>query len=764
MLSFLPLTRRRGVHPDVETVVEDIENHDVEELGASKKEPSNQLSESEGSKHQEEPKISVFGEFLVIVLALASISTSASSWSIVGKSATYVAPILTNWQTRPVGYIVFAYPNGSCPAGTDSGALDLKWPGSPSLGCGCPSSSGRRSTSNVCTDDDKSAGCADDTALEALNLDIWRGTKLCLNRTGQAVATFDGDTATIRPRPATSIPYQCADGYRRCGRTTLDKWRATCTPEEDVCPLTFAGSDKTLDFYGATSSTFEAHTFSRDLQPFYNQSHHNETLYVAESSLVVSLQLPLVEFLVSFMQDGSDYNGHDIFGPCHNHHADFKDNTQAAYDEEAEWPMSQNPHYLKNHYPDSCARVDSRWQAFDSQSESDLMYDNVLLHPSCLGLSFSDASLSNYWESGVKCSTNKSAPLYEQCEHSGYSHLASLETCADSDLVCQDAFFQTKCGKLMQMVASVSNKNALDSRNMKVGLFRRNEIYWKEECSSNYKSVQENNEPLGRALNAQLALLAINIFLNGVTIFIACLILCVYELNIDLPCIEGTAKEDAAFLKLMNKRISLGAKILKIGPIVTAIVFLSYVVDFYAEVASAQCSDATTNEAFTALGNTLPVTQWNNIATLCLDCLQIIVPTLFLCLKWHKERKLVSEAIKVNPLQRAASQKRHQEALSAKVSHLHDLVLHRDGESKKQSEDCESVGMEDFYESISIRTPSHGKGSSKERNAGDFEAPKMSSGTNGSVLQGTLASLSPELSSSPKRHRLIRRARVEEQI
>ena len=124
----------------------------------------------------------------------------------------------------------------------------------------------------------------------------------------------------------------------------------------------------------------------------------------------------------------------------------------------------------------------------------------------------------------------------------------------------------------------------------------------------------------------------------------------------------------------------------------------------------------------------------------------------------------MSEAIKVNPLQRAASQKRHQEALSAKVSHLHDLVLPRDDESKKQSEDCESVGMEDLYESISIRTPSHGKGSNRERNAGDFEAPKMSSGTNGSILQGTLASLSPELSSSPKRHRLIRRARVEEQI
>ena len=196
--------------------------------------------------------------------------------------------------------------------------------------------------------------------------------------------------------------------------------------------------------------------------------------------------------------------------------------------------------------------------------------------------------------------------------------------------------------------------------------------------------MQENNEPLQRALNAQLALLAINVFLNGITIFVACLILCVYELNFDLPCIEGTAKEDAAFLKVMNKRLSLGAKILKIGPIVAAIILLSYVVDFYAEVASANCSDATTNEAFVALGSTLPVTQSNNIATLCMDFLQITLPAFFLFLKWRKERKLASEAIKIDPIQRAASQKRHKEASDAHSAHLNDLVLphrhlHRNG-------------------------------------------------------------------------------------
>ena len=381
MFSFVSSPRKNNVHPAPDVTVENVEDHELEELEDLGKRPNKHLQEAAGAKHRDEPKISVIGEILVIFLALVSISTSASSWSLLGKSATYVTPILANWQTQPVGYIVFAYPNGSCPAGTESGAMDLEWPGSPSLGCGCPASSGRSSTSNVCTDDDRGAGCADDSALEALNLEIWRGTRLCLNRTGQAVATFSRNSA-IRPSPATSVPYQCPGGYRRCGRTTLDKWRATCTPENDACPLTFAGSDSTLDFYGTTSSAFESYSFSRELQPFYNQSNQNETLYVAESSLVVGLQLPLVEFLVSFMQDGSMYDGHDIFGPCLNYMANFLDNSQAAYEDEAEWSIDQNPHYLQNKYPDSCDRVDYRWQAFDSQSETDLcsiMYSPTLL-------------------------------------------------------------------------------------------------------------------------------------------------------------------------------------------------------------------------------------------------------------------------------------------------------------------------------------------------------------------------------------------------
>ena len=178
----------------------------------------------------------------------------------------------------------------------------------------------------------------------------------------------------------------------------------------------------------------------------------------------------------------------------------------------------------------------------------------------------------------------------------------------------------------------------------------------------------------------------------------------------------------------MNKRISFAAKILKIGPIVTAIILLSYVVDFYEEVALAKCSDPITNEAFVALGNTLPPTQWNNIATLCMDFLQITLPSFFLYLKWRKEQKMASEAMKVDPLQHAALQKRHQESSNSHSPYLNDLILPRDDEYKSNIRERDlNVHNEDMYESISIRTPCRSE-TFREKEIRNFKAPKEAFG------------------------------------
>lgn len=618
------------------------EKGDVVEVSSSAKEDEEVACKE--SKKKEPTTISVFGELLVIALALGSMAATSSSYSLLGKSATYVEPVLQNWQTKPVGYMVFTHPNQSCPDGTSSNLTSMSWPGANSLGCACPSTSGFSSARGESCDNSRlSAGCTNAAALAPLNMSIWRGTRICLNRTGQAVATFSGSQNSLRPTPDAEIPHQCADGYRRCGRTSLDAWRSTCTPTNDVCPLTFAGSEKIIGAYGAAVSTFASHSFSRNTQPFYNQTSDNETLYVAESSLVVMQQLPLVEFMPSFMEEGSIAGGYEIYGPCLNYVPDYRDNTQANYAGLSSYSTSGDPSKIRNSYPTSCERVDLRWIAYDHQTETSLLFDNILNHEYCAGLDYSQAQATNYWYAGAQCSTSSSSDISRQCAHEGYDDKAALAFCDVDDRLCRDEYYQSKCGKLMQMATAIAAQNEEDGRSVRIGLFRRSEIYWKEKCTADYKSVKENNKPLQNALTAQMALLASNIVLNIVTISISVIVLFVYEFNVDIPCIDGSAKEDALFLKVLNRRISLVAKIMKLAPIVTAIVYLSYVVDFYAEIASSECSDDVTNEAFALLGGTLPSTQQGNYSTLGMDVLQIFLPFLLYLRVLRKKDELKSQ-------------------------------------------------------------------------------------------------------------------------
>ena len=77
------------------------EKGDVVEFSSSAKEDEEVACKE--SKKKEPTTISVFGELLVIALALGSMAATSSSYSLLGKSATYVEPVLQNWQTKPVG-------------------------------------------------------------------------------------------------------------------------------------------------------------------------------------------------------------------------------------------------------------------------------------------------------------------------------------------------------------------------------------------------------------------------------------------------------------------------------------------------------------------------------------------------------------------------------------------------------------------------------------------------------------------------------------
>ena len=152
--------------------------------------------------------------------------------------------------------------------------------------------------------------------------------------------------------------------------------------------------------------------------------------------------------------------------------------------------------------------------------------------------------------------------------------------CGSSDAACKNTFYQSRCGRLMQIQASsaVDAETETDAsvvKDLHIGLFKRNEIYWRQGCDSDYRAVRENNAPLQNALLAQLCLLAINTIMNCITVFVAITVLMVYIFNIDLPCIPGDAQHDVDVLKLLNQRVSLSAKILKLVPCITAVVYLS---------------------------------------------------------------------------------------------------------------------------------------------------------------------------------------------
>lgn len=570
----------------------------------------------------EPKKISLRGELLSIVFSLLSVAMTAASYATLGRAATHVEPILRNWAQKPVMNVHLVPPGAACPADSTSDAQTvLQWPGVAALGCACPAGSAGSSSAGECSDDQLAGGCVQDAPVAPIALDSWRGSRICLQRGGQAVFTEEADGKVVtRPNPDPQIPHQCPDGYRRCGRTSMDGWRATCTPKGTSCPVTLLASESVFPYYGPPAlllSMFERYQSSRAWLQYGDKS---ENLYMAESSLVVSKQLPLVEFMVSFLHP--EDTAHPFLGPC-NEDTPLVDNLQGSYKGTAAY-AGANATRIDFQYPPVCTanglNLDSRWRPVDVQSEGDLLLDNLRNSPECVGLPVGDlrAALdTNYWKSGAQCTTNPLAPVAMQCS----AGITAAMACGAEDTVCRNAVYQSRCGRLVN--AFHATKAAPQ---MKVGLFTRNEIYWKESCSSDYAAVKANNLPLQRAITAITTLLGMNVAMNLITIAVSIIVIVIYEFNIDIPCIDGGMREDAAFLKLLTDKISGAAKVFKVVPCAVAIVYLSHVLDFYKEIAAAECSDPTTNMNFNSIGATLPMSYNFAVVTLVMDVLQLAAP------------------------------------------------------------------------------------------------------------------------------------------
>jgi len=573
-------------------------------------------------------------EFLNILLSLLSVIMTALSYTTLAKAATHVEPVLRNWQQKPLMKVYLVKPNMDCPVGSISNAdTVIQWPGLNGIGCACTATSSSVSSSSVCNQKQIIDGCKDDPGIKALKLSTWRGSKICLEKGGQAVFTVDKNSGkeTTRPMPDSKIPHQCPTGYRRCGRTSMDKWRATCTPASDLCPITLLASQSIFDYYGSGSAStllsyFDRYEYARPKIEYYKRP---ENLYMAESSLVVQKQLPLVEFTVAFMHPNQKY---PYLGPCNDDKSPHE-NTKSNYLGPASF-RNLNVSSINFNHPDTCDNsgfgsvLDSRWKPYDIQDEADVFLDNFYNSGECAGLPAGDlnaALRTNYWASGSKCTTFTGAPIAMQCAEG----ITKQITCIANDAICENTFYQSRCGKLMH-----TQRQSIHESKSKIGLFTRNEIYWKEECESGYSDVKSNDSPLQRAIQAITALLALNITMNFLTIIVSVIVITIYEFNIDIPCIDGGVREDAAFLKMMTEKVSGVFKVIKLIPCIVALAYLYYVLDFYEEIASKSCSDPTTNQNFNAVGTTLPGAYDFCVITLIADCLHLASPCFIKLYRW----------------------------------------------------------------------------------------------------------------------------------
>ena len=549
--------------------------------------------------------------------------------------------ITTNWDTKPLTGVTVVTWGQSCPAGYSADGTVMEWPGK-SEECGCQSGAkykGKTQSSSTSScnfnQTNASPSCVDSGGINSVSLAKWKGASLCFSRTGSVSGS------TSRPLPP------CSSGYHACGTGTYDADRAVCAPDTETslkwptsaastgCPLTILTTDKSISnsvwdssvasssFTSGSSSAYQVGTFPGDPSGNYI----NEGIYAAAGSDVVKKQLPIVELISAFAQNGNN-------GPC------YKGNDMRAFG-------GKSSASGKNLYPASCKTVDTRWVQYDTMSDSELLYENFALQSSCSSLSLSAADLTStvnspdYFTSGIKCGVpNPNAGgngLTYPCNNGGNSGAS----CDAGDSRCFDAFFQSACGRLIHFAKS-------SNANKKVGLFYRNEIFWSGSCKYTKKSVADTNKTLNLAILAQTALLGINIVINGLLAVISVFLLYrVYKNATDND--ESTTTDQVQQQeKTIVPKVQFVGRVLLLPPVIAALYYSNRVLDFYVSVSKAKCSDSMTNRAFDELAALLPEVISSDGVTLAFDLGQLILlPALMWIYHKHCAKKSPEEGAHV---------------------------------------------------------------------------------------------------------------------
>ena len=550
-------------------------------------------------------------EGLNLLCAAASIAAAISSYQTLNFAATDVRQVVSTWQVKPLSAVVLVPSLSACPSNFTQ-LTPFNWPGATTLGCGCPMGAsyngvGVSSSSTAkCSSVQLSAGCVTNvpTGLPAVELTDYRGSKICYRRgLASYMEASNPDTAG-----------NCGTaGTHKCGATasgTYSTERAQCVPDAlgSGCPLTWLGSNyffsQSVRDSGDSASQAAKNRAALDKLAF--QLGGTVLFAQEQTSSVLKQQLPVIDLAFSFQQNDAER------GPC------YKGPSQSSYIYSSSGGLPTRPA--------PCTVPDARWIPVDLYAEGSLLgeaFTGAAGTPGaasaggrCSSYSTLDAATeSDYFKTGQKCNLTTSAAARSDLRCEEGITVWPTSGCASGDSACKDTFFQTRCGHLARVAFAAADR--------KVGLYMRQQTYWKESCPHRPQDVRASKDPFESALTAQYALLIVNVIMNGIQALVS--VYLVFEKLLRDPMPGPGLESKANASKTFAQRLAKFAQVAKLPLIIASVVCVNIINSFYVSLSKAKCSDDMTNATFDMLGNSLPGVLYGNIATLVCDSAQVVI-------------------------------------------------------------------------------------------------------------------------------------------
>lgn len=190
--------------------------------------------------------------------------------------------------------------------------------------------------------------------------------------------------------------------------------------------------------------------------------------------------------------------------------------------------------------------------------------------------------------------------------------------------ICDKVMFQSKCGKLRRFATQ-------SPATSQWGLYKMQQIIWKDGCSATYDDIKRSNEILDDAVDVLGINLAFSITGNIlVGLFLPLFVILHYawpyissQSRRDLPCCPGTGAMEAQILDVCITCLGPMFTIAKVTCSAVAFAAIGKIKGTFSDLKDSPCSDPTTDYTMNYLGEELPAIYDNTIANFVLEFLMM---------------------------------------------------------------------------------------------------------------------------------------------